>query len=60
MQHTQLHPLIQAVSHVCFLVADIEKAVHGKKILLKPTYYQGYHMAFIEEEGIPIELMQPQ
>lgn len=52
------HPLIQTVSHVCFIVADIEKAVHGKKILLKPTPYQGYQMAFIENGGVPIEFIQ--
>lgn len=54
-----MHLLIQTVSHVCFLVEDIEKAVRGKKLLLKPTYYQGYHMAFIEEHGVPIEFIQP-
>ncbi len=53
-----LHPLIQTVSHVCFLVTDIEKAVQGKKVLLKPTLYQGYQMAFIEEGGVPIEFIQ--
>jgi hypothetical protein len=53
------HPLIQTVSHVCFLVKDIEKAVFGKKLLLKPTLYQGYQLAFIEEDGIPIEFIQP-
>lgn len=51
--------LIQTVSHVCFLVKDIEKAVFGKKLLLKPTSYQEYKMAFIEENGIPIEFIQP-
>lgn len=54
-----LHPLIQAVSHICFLVTDIEKAVHGKNLLLRPTHYQGYQMAFIEEGGVPIEFIQP-
>ncbi len=56
---SELHPLIQTFSHVCFLVEDIEEAVRGKKILLRPILYQGYHMAFIEERGIPIEFIQP-
>lgn len=51
-------PLIQTISHVCFIVKDIEKATWNKKLLLKPTYYDGYYMAFIEEEGIPIEFIQ--
>ncbi len=54
-----MHPLIQSVSHVCYLVEDIQRAVEGKKLLLKPTFYQGYHMAFIEEQGVPIEFIQP-
>lgn len=54
-----LHSLIQTVPHVCFLVKDIEKAVFGKKLLLKPTHYQGYQMAFVEADGVPIELIQP-
>ena len=53
-----MHLLIQTVSHVCFLVSDIEKAVFGKKILLKPTSFNSHHMAFIEEDGVPIEFMQ--
>jgi hypothetical protein len=58
-KETPMHPLIQTLSHVCFLVEDIEKAVLGKKVLLKPSYYHGYHMAFIEEQGVPIEFIQP-
>lgn len=54
----KLHPLIQNTSHVCFLVKDIQKAVHGKNILLNPIYYENYYMAFIEENGIAIEFLQ--
>lgn len=55
----QMHPLIQTAPHVCFIVKDIQAAVKGKKLLLEPVYYQGYHMAFIEEDGVPIEFIQP-
>lgn len=57
-KESEMHPLIQTIPHVCFLVDDIQKAVHEKKLLLKPTLYQGYWMAFIEEKGVPIEFMQ--
>lgn len=53
-----MHPLIQNVSHVCFLVKDIQQAVYGKKLLIKPTQDQNYWMAFIEESGIPVEFIQ--
>jgi hypothetical protein len=56
---TPLHPLIQTVPHVCFLVADIEKAVKGKKLLLKPEHYIDFQMAFIDEHGAVIEFIQP-
>jgi len=55
---TPLHPLIQSVPHVCFKVKEIKEAVYNKKLLLKPIFYQGYWMAFIEEKGIPIEFIQ--
>ena len=58
-QESEMHPLVQIVSHVCFLVTNIGKAVLGKKILMEPTHYQGYQMAFIEEKGVPIEFIQP-
>ncbi len=58
-KETPFHPLIQTVSHICFLVRDIQKAVLGKNLLLKPTFFQGYQMAFIEEKGVPIEFIQP-
>jgi hypothetical protein len=53
-----MHPLIQTVSHVCFLVEDIHKAVLRKRLLLEPILYQGCWMAFIEENGVPIEFLQ--
>jgi hypothetical protein len=53
-----MHPLIQTASHVCYIVEDIHKAVKGKKMLMKPTLYQNYWMAFIEERGVPLEFLQ--
>ncbi len=54
----EMHALIQSIPHVCFLVKDIYVAVRGKKILLEPVYYQGYYMAFIEDDGVPVEFLQ--
>ena len=50
--------MIQKVPHVGFVVQDIHLAVKGKKILMAPVFYENYYMAFIEAEGIPIELLQ--
>lgn len=55
-----LHPHIQKMAHVCFVVLDIQKAIHGKKILLDPCVYENEYMAFIEDhDGAVIELLQP-
>jgi hypothetical protein len=51
--------IIQTVPHVCFLVSDIKQAIRGKKILLAPVAIDGHQMAFIEEDGVPIEFLQP-
>jgi len=56
----EFDPLIQSVSHVGFLVKDIQKAIERKKILFKPVLFEGTWMAFIEEDGAPIEFFQPE
>jgi hypothetical protein len=54
-----LHPLIKAVPHVAFKVNNIEEAIKGKKVLLKPYYpLEGFRVAFIEDGGAPIEFIQ--
>jgi len=53
-----LHPLIQSVQHVCFVVPDIEKAVRGKNVLLPPTFHHDLTFAFIETEGAVVEFFQ--
>lgn len=55
----EFHQLIQTATHICFIVNDIQRAVYGKKILLKPTAYENYIMAFIDQDGVPIEFIQP-
>lgn len=55
---TPFHTLIQTKPHVCYLVNDIQKSIQGKKILMPPEVTEGYIMAFIEENNIPIEFIQ--
>lgn len=54
----QIHPLIQRIPHVGFQVKDIEKAVHGRKILMDICVYGHERMAFIEHNGAPIEFLE--
>ncbi len=53
-----LHPLIQTIPHISFTVNDLNQALQDKRILMKPIVYEGVHIAFIEEEGAPIQLLQ--
>ncbi len=51
--------LIKTVPHVAFEVDDIDTAVEGKNILIAPVYLNdSLKMAFIEDNGAPIEFLQ--
>ena len=49
---------IQTKAHGAFQVDDLDAAVAGKTILLPPMAMPGLRIAFIEHEGVVIELSQ--
>jgi hypothetical protein len=52
-------PLVRDVAHVAFEVDNLEEALVGKKVIIAPNSPSpGVLVAFIEEEGAPIELLQ--
>ena len=54
-----LHPLIQSTPHVAFKVDDLVAAVADEHLLLGPYEpFSGFNVAIIEEEGVPIELIE--
>ena len=54
-----LHPLIQSTPHVAFQVDDLAAAVADEQVLLGPYEpFSGFKVAIIEEDGIPIELIE--
>ncbi len=54
-----LPEIVKTVPHVAFQVDDILKAIHGRKIIIEPNSPSpGVTVAFIEENGAPIELIQ--
>ena len=54
-----LPDLVKTVPHVAFVVEDIQAAIAGKKVLIKPNSpTDGVTVAFIEDNGAPIELLQ--
>lgn len=50
--------IIQEVPHIAYEVANLEAALEGKEVIVKPMEGgPGLQIAFIVEEGIPVELM---
>ena len=51
--------LIQKQSHIAYSVPNLEEALVGAKVLFGPAAVnESLSIAFIEEEGISIELME--
>ena len=54
-----LPELVKTVSHVAFVVDDLQAAIDGKDILIKPNSpTDGVSVAFIVDNGAPIEFLQ--
>jgi hypothetical protein len=54
-----LPEIIKTIPHIAFEVDDLSEALKGKKIIIEPNSpSDGVQVAFIEENGAPIELIQ--
>ena len=54
-----LPELVKTVPHLAFEVENMEEALQGRKIIIEPNSpSEGNTVAFIEEDGLPIELIQ--
>ena len=51
--------LVREIPHAAFEVDDLKTALAGRKVIIKPNSPSpGVLVAFIEEAGAPIELLQ--
>lgn len=51
--------LVRTLPHVAFEVSDLQAALRGKKVLIQPNSPSpGVVVAFIEEAGAPVELLE--
>jgi len=51
--------IVKNKPHLAFEVDDIEEAINGKKVIILPNSPSpGVMVAFIEENGMPIEFLQ--
>jgi len=54
-----LPEIVKKLPHVAFEVDDICEAIKGKKVIIEPNSpSKGNIVAFIEENGVPIEFIQ--
>ncbi len=54
-----LHPLIKTLPHVAFKVDDLQAAIAGEEVILGPYEpIDGYRVAMINDQGVPVELIQ--
>ena len=55
----QLPEIVKTIPHVAFEVDDVYEAIKGKKVIIEPNSpSEGTIVAFIEENGAPIEFIQ--
>ena len=54
-----LPELVTQVPHIAFQVDDLDAELKGSKVLFGPySPLKGYRVAMIEEQGVPIELVE--
>jgi hypothetical protein len=54
-----LHPLIQTLPHLAFKVDNLAEAIAGEEVILGPYEpIDGYRVAMIVDNGVPVELIQ--
>jgi len=54
-----LPDLLTKVPHIAFQVDDLDKEIKGKKVILGPYCpLEGYRVAIIDEQGVPIEFIE--
>jgi hypothetical protein len=54
-----LPELVRTKPHLAFEVDDVRAYIRGRKVIIEPNSpSEGHLVAFIEDEGMPIELIQ--
>jgi hypothetical protein len=54
-----LPDIVRSIPHIAFEVKNLREAIKGKKVIIAPNNpSEGVQVAFIEENGAPIEFIQ--
>jgi len=55
----ELPEIVKTMPHIAFEVDDIDEAIKNRKVIIEPNSpSEGNIVAFIEENGMPIEFIQ--
>lgn len=57
-EDSPMHPLIQSRAHIAYDVPSLSEAMEGKSVLLDALDCGDMIIAFVEEEGVAIELIE--
>jgi hypothetical protein len=59
LPESNLPELIKNIPHIAFEVENLDEILIGKKVLIEPNFPSPeYKVAFIEENGAPIEFLE--
>ena len=54
-----LPEIVRTIPHLAFEVDDLDEAMAGRKVIIAPNSpSEGIRVAFIEEDGAPVELLE--
>jgi hypothetical protein len=59
LPESKLPDLVKNIPHIAFEVENLDEILKGKKVIIEPNFPSPeYKVAFIEENGAPIEFLE--
>ncbi len=59
LPESELPEIVKRIPHIAFEVENLDKSIIGKNLIIEPNYPSPeYRVAFIEENGAPIEFLE--
>ncbi len=58
-EDSPLPEIVKTIPHLAFEVNDLDEALKNFKVIIESNSpSEGYRVAFIEENGVPVELLE--
>ena len=59
LPESDLPEIVKRIPHIAFEVENLDQSIIGKNVIIEPNYPSPeYRVAFIEENGAPIEFLE--